>query len=300
MPKTVMELRDVKTHEVSIVDKGANKKGRFPIFKQESQMDEEIMKAVLETEVDEENSLADYVTKSELDDKGAMALKAALRILKSFKDKLTPDALNTLATIAGYEEPVSKAAPPKEAKKEDMEEEEEEEALAIKKSLDGMPDEVKEHFEAITKAQEEITKAQEDKIVKLEKALKQEQDRRELETWVAKAREDLVALPGKTPEEHGEAFKKMADADPKLAEDQYNILKSAADAVKKSALYSELGGRGQDTTGTAYSKIMKKAEQLIEKSSESMTKEQAFQKALVANPELYNDYMIENPAQGGR
>lgn len=296
MPKDLTELKDLKTHEVSLVDKGANKKKRFPIFKQESQMKDDIMKAVLNTEVEGEADLQEFIKKSELDENGTQAVTGALRILSSFKDKLPTDTLSTLATVAGYDEPVAKAKEPVPPKEEDKEDEEE---MEMKKSLEGMPEEVQKRFEEITKSHEEITKAQADKIESLEKSLKAEQDRRDLESWVTKAKEELSGIPNKTPAELGETLKKLADVDKDLAESQFKTLKEAADTIKQGALFKEIGGRGMDVAGSAMEKVNKKAQALIEK-SEGLTKEQAIAKVLESDSTLYAQYNEENPAQSGR
>jgi len=301
MPKEdLTEIKNVKTDEVSLVDKGANKKKRFPIYKQESPMNEDIIKAVLETQVDEETNIDEFIKKSELDETGAQVVKGALRLLAGFKDKLPTETLSELAKVAGYEVPVSKAKKEKEIPpKEMMEDEEDEEEMKMKKSLEALPEELRKEFETIQKAQN-------DKIAELTnqnqvfaKQLKEERDRRETEEWVAKCKEHLAALPGKTAQEHGESFKKMADADPELAKEQFAVLKAAADAVKEGNLYKELGGRGEDTTGSVMTKINKAAAKLMEGDSK-LSKEKAFLKALENDSTLYAEYMNEHPAQSGR
>lgn len=299
MPKELTELKDLKTHEVSLVDKGANKKKRFPIFKQESPMNEEIIKAVLETQVDEEASIQEFIDKSELDETATHAVTGALRILSSFKDKLPTDTLSTLATAAGYAEPVAKKeepAPPEKKKEKEMEDEEE---LEMKKSLEGMPEEVQKRFEEITKAHNEQIEELKSENAEVKKALKVERDQKELEDWVTKAKEELTGIPNKTPQELGESLKKLADVDKALADDQFATMKAAADTIKQSALFKEIGGRGMDIAGSAMDKVNKKAQALIEK-SEGLTKEQAVAKVFESDPALYKQYNDENPAQTGR
>lgn len=294
------EIKDARTDEVSLVDKGANKKKRFPIFKQESQMNEDIIKAVLETQVDEETNLDEFISKSDLDETGAQVVKGALRLLAGFKDKLPTETLSELAKVAGYEEPVAKAKKEKEFPPKEMDDEEEdEEEMKMKKSLEALPEELRKEFETIQKAQDEKIAELTAKNETFAKQLKEERDRRETEEWVAKCKEHLAALPGKTAQEHGESFKKMADADAELAEEQFKVLKSAADAIKEGNLYKELGGRGEDTTGSVMTKINKAANEL-RKSDSNLSKEQAFMKALENDPKLYAEYMADNPAQSGR
>jgi hypothetical protein len=300
MPKEdLTEIKNVKTDEVSLVDKGANKKKRFPIFKQESQMNDDIIKAVLETQVDEETNLDEFISKSELDETGAQVVKGALRLLAGFKDKLPTETPSALAKAAGYEEPVAKAKKEEEIPPKEMDEEEDEEEMKMKKSLEALPEELRKEFETIQKAQDDKIAELTTKNETFAKQLKEERDRRETEEWVAKCKEHLAALPGKTAQEHGESFKKMADADAELAEEQFKVLKSAADAIKEGNLYKELGGRGEDTTGSVMTKINKAAAKLRDGDSK-LSKEQAFMKALEDDPTLYAEYMNEHPAQSGR
>lgn len=298
MTKDLTELRDFKVKEVSVVDKGANKKKRFPIFKQEKPMNEEIMKAVLETEVEGEANLQEFIDKSELDEGGIDAAKGALRILSSFKDKLPEGTISKLAEIAGYDQPIIKEAKKEEAPQK--EEEEEEEETEMKKSLEGVSEEVKKQFEDIQKEHQAQVDALKAKNEEIEKALKEEKDRRELETWVAKAKEELDGIPGKTAEELGTELKKLADVDTEIADSQFNVLKASAEAIKEGNLLKELGGRGMDVAGSAMDKINKLAEKLIEKSSGELTKEQARVKIMDENPSLYTQYMAEHPEQQGR
>lgn len=300
MTKRISKLGSFTVDEVSTVDKGANRRG-FPIFKQESQMSDEIMKAVLETKVDEEANIAEFIKKNELDESAAEALTGTLRIVSSFRDKLPKDTLATLAEVAGYDMPVAKGAvigaektPPE--KKKDMEDKEEEE---MKKSLEALPEDVQKQFEAITKAQDDKIAELTAQNEKVEKALKVEQDTRELNVWIGKAKDELDGLPGKTPAELGAIFKKLADVDPDIANEQFEQMKNAAEAIKKGKLFDEMGGRGADTTGSGMDKINKAAKALMEK-SDGMTIEQAKVKVMEDNPELYDAYMDENPAQTGR
>jgi hypothetical protein len=273
-------------------------------------MDQEILKAVLEAQADGEEQLSEILTKSELDDKGIAAFKAAYRLLKGFEDKLPKEtALATLAELTGYKLPVEKAkgeVPPQFMSDEDKKKKEEEEKMNMKKSLEGLPEDIQKQFEEIEKANQakiDELSAKNAEVVKkneeIEKALKAEQDRRELESWIAKAKDELDGIPGKSSDELGATCKKMADVDPELANEQFEIMKKSSDALKQGALYKELGGKGADTTGSAYSKLQKKADAIIEKSDSALTKEQAFAKALEQNPALYQEYMNENPSQMG-
>ena len=297
----INELTDLKALEVSLVDKGANKKKRFPITKeQDMELDKEILEAVLKTEVDEEADLFEYLEKAKLSPKGQNAVKAVLRMLNAYKDELPSDVLNKLADVAGYPAPKEAKkqkekedeypAPKKKAKK--PEEEEEMKEKEVKKELTPEAEEIlkaqKTELDDLKKRNEEVTKA-----------LKEETDKRELDDWIRKAETDLAFYPGKNAQELGESLKKMADLDPEIAKTQFEAMKAASDALKESNVLKEAGDFGKSTEGSAWSKIQKMAEGLVEKSADAaFTKEKAVALVCERQPELYTQYLLENPQMG--
>jgi hypothetical protein len=270
------ELYNLKTKEVSLVDKGANNKKRFPVFKkQENNMDKDILKAVLETDVDEEAGLLEWAQKSNVSEKGTTAAQAALRILSSFKDELSKETLAEVAKAAGFEFPKGDKEEEKKKKaKAEKEEDKDEMEKEVKKELD-VSDDVKAHYEAVAKAQNEQIEALKTQNEKIEKALKDEKDTRRLEHWVLKSKESLAFVPNKTSDELAATFKQLEDVDPKLAEDHFESMKKMSDAVSKSALLEELGGRGLSSSSTL-EKIEKGAEIYRQKANTNMSQEEAY------------------------
>jgi hypothetical protein len=296
MKKKLTELHNLKAVEVSLVGQGANLKKRFPIFKQENNMDEEILKAVLETDVDEEAGLIEWAQKTKVSDKGTEAAQGLLRILSSFKDELSSDVLKQVVKAAGFEMPEEDKKKKKEKEKvakPKEEEEEEMEAKKVKKELD-IPDDVKEHFEAIQKAQDAKLEALTAQNEKVEKALKEEKDTRRLEHWVAKSKENLEFVPNKTAEELAVTFKKLEDVDPELAESHFEEMKHMSETVAKSALLEEMGSRGM-AAGSVMEKIEKQAEIYRKNAKEPMSAAVAYDE-YIQTPEgqkLYADYEQE-------
>lgn len=268
---------------------------------------EEILKAVLETEVDEEADLEDWIKKQKLSDKGVKAVKAALRMLSAYKDELPKDVLSKLASVAGYpapkkakekEEEEDKYPSPKKKAKAKEEEEEDDKMKKVKKGLD-VPKEVQEHFDTVIKAQNDRFDALKEQNEKVEKALKAEKDERELQDWITKAENDLSHLPGKTSEELAKDLKKMSDFDPEMAKKQFEQMKSASETIAKSEMFQELGGSGQGVGGSAWDKIVKAAQGLVEKSGAELSEAQAIDRVLTTSTgqELYSEYLKEHPAQ---
>lgn len=305
-------LTELHTQEVSLVDRGANKKKRFPIFKQENPMTDfnEILKAVLETELDEESDLDSWVQKAQLSEKGVGAVKAALRILAAYKDELPGDTMDTLSQLAGFEK--SKPVETKKAKQakacgptNDEEEEEimdEDKSKEVKKEFAGLPEAVRAEVETVLKSRDDELAALRARNEEITKALHTEKDIRELGEWVAKAEKDLSHYPGKSSRELGEMLKKLSDVDPTLAASQFDTMKSASDAMRDSVVLKEAGGSFRDVTGSAWNKIEQLAEGIFEKSEDpKMTQQRAMAKALETpkGRKLYNEYLSENPKQSG-
>lgn len=233
MTEKITELTELKALEVSLVDAGANKKKRFPIFKQELDMDE-ILKAVLETEVDEEAKLGEWLEKAKLSDKGKAAVTSVLRMLSAYKDELPKDVLDALAATVGYDKAKAKKEEPKKEEDEEMTEEKKE----VKK------EEMDPEVAAVMKAQAtemEALKAQNEQITK---ALRAETDARKLMEWTAKAEQELSHYPGKSAKELGLMLKTAEDKDPEFAKQQFEVLKSASVAFAASPILKEAGRTG--------------------------------------------------------
>lgn len=297
--KDLTALVNLKAMEVSLVDAGANLKKRFPVFKQkESSMNEEILKMVLQTEVDEEARLEDWISKAKLSDKGKEAIKGALRLLSGYKDELPGDALEKLAEAAGYSTPKAKEQTKKGCGDgEDESPLPEEGKQTMKKALDDP------EFAAVFKAQQDELTALKSVNENVTKALKVEKDKRELNEWTQKAREDLSHFPGKSSEELGVMLKALSDQNPESAKAQFELLKQASEAMKTSAILKEAGQFGGDSKPTsAWVEVELIAKELVQKSTDrDFTKEKAIDLVLQRDPDLYNRYLKENPAQcGGR
>jgi phage-related protein len=285
MTKQLTALPELEVAEISTVKRGANQKSRFPIIKEEG-MDQEILKAVLETEAENEKELDELLAVAKASDKGASAAKSALRILQAFKDEMPESVMNALQKVAGIG--------PKEKAKKETDEEEDVMETKVKKA--------EEVPEVEDKAQV-ILKAQADQIAALTKQLEEQKDQRELETWIAKAEKDLSHFPGMSFEEMGKQLKSLSDIGPEVAQKQFDSMKAASDALKESAIFKEAGKKNTNDPGDAWSQIVKLADGLVEKSNDvNFSQPEAIAKVLETprGSELYTKYLEENPAQCGR
>jgi hypothetical protein len=301
MPKELTELSNFPPEEVSLVDKGANKKPRFPITK-ELGMDQEILKAVLETPTDENASLEEWVKKADLSDKGSSAVEGIVRILNGFRDELPEDVFSVLTKAAGFPVPEDEDEEKKKKKKACPEEEKEMKEEKVKKEVTPSEAQPVENNDAVLKAYKtelDALKAQNEAV---EKALKEERDQRILTSWVQKAKEHLSYLT-ETPEELGATLKDLAEVKKEMADKHFEQLKKASDAIKNSEIFEEKGlaGHGAVKADSAWGKIKEIANGFVEKSGHEMTEAQSINKALFTEKgkKLYEQYLDENPAQTG-
>lgn len=146
-----------------------------------------------------------------------------------------------------------------------------------------VPEELKEQWATLQKSQ----KAQAAEIEKLQKAAARKE-------YIEKAA-SFKAVPGASIDELGELLMKAHDAG--HGEDLEKVLKAANAAMEKSGLFGELGSDLPDDTSDAQAKIEKAASELMQKSSEKMTKSQAIREVLRQNKELAREYRAAGAAQ---
>lgn len=261
MPK----LRNLEVVEVSFVPRGANRK-KFFLIKQMMEVKklEEVIKEILEMELDNEEKIDEVLKKAELSEKARNAVKGALKILVAYKDELPKDILKTLADLAGYEYAEPEEYPEPGTKKEKE-----------KKMDENIPPEIKAKLEALWKEKEE-----------LRKALEAEIEQRKIREYIAKA-EEFKNLPT-NPQELGLILKNIAEKLPEDYEKIERLLKAADECIKSSEIFSEKGS-SLGGTSDVWKKIEALAESYIQKDGR-LTKEQAIAKVLEENPELYKEY----------
>jgi len=277
----VMEDGSPGPHEVSVVDKGANKKKKFPITKGLDNMNEEMIKALLEARLEGEEAVNEAIKKAKLSDKAAAAVKNALKILKAFEGELPEGLVKSLASLE-----VAKKEDPKGSKKpEDF-------MNKIKKQLDS---DSQQHLEVLKKAQDaqlEAIRKQSDAQAAELRAMK---DAAALKAWQDKAETDLSHYPGKSTSEMAVMLKSLAATDQKQADELFTSMKAASDALKQSTILKAAGkvGTGQGLGGSVVAKVEKMAADIISKSADGMTKDEAIVRVLSSQPDLYTQYTAE-------
>ena len=212
----------------------------------------------------DEKAIEEMVSKASLTDSQKTAIVAAMKELGKMPEDEFKSAHAALAKLLGFGS----------AKKPDEPE-----------PKPDLPPEVKAEWEALQKSRDEDRKALEE----LQKSVAAERDQSAKMAQIAKAAQEFVAVP-MASEKLGELLHVVRKADEAQAGVLEELLKSTNEALRQSALFSEMGsvgGRG----GSVVEKIEGMADQLIQKSEKRLTKEQAFTQVLADNPDLYNQFL---------
>lgn len=294
---TINALTDLETLEVSLVKRGANKK-MFALAKSEDAMNgfDDVLKAVLETETDDEGKIAEAFGK-DLSERGVGAVKGALRLLSAFKDELPQDVIARLAKIAGEEgedDEEEKPAADDPAEKQEGEDYEYDSPTEKTMKTEELPEGVRADVEKLFKSHKDAV----EKAAKLEELLQAERGERIRRDFVAKAEKQFGAIPGKTAAEIGLLLKSVHDVDAKAGEQLEELLTAANDVIAKSGLLAEAGS-SKPSNGNAWERIEAIAKG-IRDADPKVSVAKSMDLAMNQNPELYAEYAQDNPRQFGR
>ena len=293
--RRVTSLKDVRTHEVSLVESGANLKRRFPIMKAargNTMKMENILVEVLKAEGRSEAiaKLEEDMEKMELPEDAKAAISAAMKLLESFSDMMpVSDALQALRTANGEKVEVEiEASEEEEAEKAEHEDEEmkkEDEEEELKKSLGELPDAARAAVEALWKSNRELV----EKSQKLESELGQELAKRERGEFIAKSEKSLCNVPGHSLEEVCDLVLEAKARDEDFGARIEKALTAASNGMKGGATLVEAGSNAPvEAPSDAWERIQQLANEEVEKSGGSMAS--AIAKTIQTNPALYAEY----------
>ena len=293
--RRITSLKDVKTLEVSLVERGANLKRRFPLMKARGETMGEILVEVLKAEGQSEAVLKlESMLKEEMPEDAKAAILAAMKLLEAFSDIMpVGDALAALGGASGEEVEAAEEEPAEEDEAEKMEEEDDE----LKKTLDNLPPAAQAAIDAIWKDREELVA----KSAELEKSLGEEIAKRSRREYLGKAEKTLCNIPGHSLDEVVDLMIEVKATNEELGARVEKALEASSAALQGGALLVEAGRSVPDTTGgDPWAKIQKIAKSEVEKSSGALTMPQAIAKTIQTNPALYAEYNEERNNQGGR
>ena len=298
--RRVTSLKDVRTHEVSLVESGANLKRRFPIMKAargNTMKMEDILVEVLKAEGRSEAiaKLEEDMEKMELPEDAKAAISAAMKLLESFSDMMpVSDALQALRTANGEKVEVEiEASEEEEAEKAEHEDEEmkkEDEEEELKKSLGELPDAARAAVEALWKSNRELV----EKSQKLESELGQELAKRERGEFIAKSEKSLCNIPGHSLEEVCDLVLEAKARDADFGARIEKALTAASNGMKGGATLVEAGSNAPvEASGDAWQQIQQLAREEIQKAGGKMDMPVAIAKAIQTNPKLYAEYQAD-------
>ncbi len=252
-------LTELKPIEISIVDKGANKR-KFLILKRKGHIMSDLINKVLEMSIEDEDKLNEELVKAQLDEEAVEAIKAALKLLRAVKDKLPAGAADTvfsaLAQWAGYGYPQAGIVKPvttyTEYPKPDYGKKKQEELM------EKIPAELKTELEALWKAKSDELDSLKKRTEELEATLKKEAEEKERLAFVEKAK--ILKTIGDN-EKVGNLLYKFFKIAPEEEKELEDLLTNINNAIEKSSLFKEIGTTSNSPM-SAREKIQKAAEKL--------------------------------------
>lgn len=282
------ELRELETVEVSLVDKGANK--RVFAIKKSERKNMKVIDAILSTPFEKEDVVLEALKKAELSNQAVEGVKSAIQILSAFQEEVPENLIKDLMRLGGLakEEEEEEAEPVEETEEEATEKQEEgegqeEDEDELQKRLSNLPTNVRSMVEQLWKSNRTaITKAE-----MLEAKIKKAEDEKRLGECVVLAKE-LSALPVES-EQLG-AFIKSMDND-ENSDFVLSLLKSTNELIAKGGITDEIGKSTSGGELNAIAKAERMADVMVEK--DGVTRAKALATVWKSNPNLYAEYQQE-------
>ncbi len=267
---------------------------------------QELLTSVLSTEAEGESEMVSTLKKSGASDEAVEVATASFRIQAGFADKLSKSEFAEVVKASGY---VTKAENPfapadddemsdEDKKKKDAADAKakaEAEKKKAEKSLPAdMPVEMRKAYDEQAAQLEVVRKEAADSAAQVH-ALRKEAEKRD---YIQKCEDNFSHVPGMTTEEMGVMLQKAYEVSEDFGKQMEAQWSATSEAISKSALLSKQGGSHSVSTSSAQGKLETIAKGYVE-ADPSMTSAVAFSKAMVNNPELYDQYLADNPSQRG-
>jgi len=275
----IKRLKELETHEVSIVDRPANRR-TFLVLKNETSIGDKDMEdkilGLLDTPFENEEQYLETLKKNEMSDDAIQAIAAAMRLLKPHQETISGEALNVVKELLGIE------------KEEEITSEDNEGTTDTELDINEVPEDVRNQVESLFKSQSEaIQKAEELEkeinVMKAEKLRKQ---------FITKAESDFGSVPGTTAVDLGELLQELTAVAPEATAKIESILESVNKAMETSEVLEEAGQAVLEESGTAWDKVEARAVEL-RKVNPDLSVYQARAKVLESNTELFQAYNNE-------
>ena len=288
--RPINKLVGTKTAELSLVPRGANGR-RVAMTKEHDMSFDEVLKQVLATEAEGEADHMTALAKSGVEGDALEAARAQFRMMSGFSDQLSVDDLAAIGKAAGYD--IAKAVKPEEGVRDDK-----------TRARSGKPDPKASQTDRLGKeaqqAVDEVRKELDDERsarVALEKQIGDMQRDSIRKEFVTRCEKEFSHVPGKTAEQLADILLQSSEPVRKELEEMWA---SMSETVKKSDLIRGAGTPGGGHSGAAgHDQLTTIAKELMAKDKE-LTYAKAYDQAYRENPQHYQDYLAENPAQSSR
>jgi hypothetical protein len=271
-------------HEGWLVIKSDNLTGMDDLLsdlnKEDNNSDESLYQKGTEEETmaqdDTQNVIEEAKTTPELEidkamhngeDKKKMSYDDMMKKIKMLEDEL--------ATATGK----LKKSEDDEMKKED-----------ITSLIKSAPEPIREMLESMEKSAKEA----QNRVAEIELVLKSERVARADEEAVEKAK--AWKFLGLDAEKIGPALRQLAEINSDLAKSVEEALSSVNAQAESANIFAEIGKSANPATGNAYDQLTSLAKSVTE-TKKGVTFEQAFSNAVIANPDLYSQYLTEKGAK---
>lgn len=203
------------------------------------------------------------------------------------KKKMSYDDM--MKKIADLEEELDKANK-KLAKMMEPKEDDEMKKEDITSLIKSAPEPIREMLESMEKSAKEA----QSRVAEIELVLKSERVARADEEAVEKAK--AWKFLGLDAEKIGPALRQLAEVNSDLAKSVEEALTSVNAQAESANIFAEIGKSANPATGNAYDQLTSLAKSVTE-TKKGVTFEQAFSSAVIANPDLYSQYLTEKGAK---
>jgi hypothetical protein len=310
-------LKDLATYEVSFVPKGANKKKRFLVVKENGEIDmDKLLEMILKEGLKDEEQVSKVAKSLGLDEDGEKALKAVMKLCGE-GSPLSAEKLGKALKEMGVDmgDAPAKEEPPKSTEKEETTPPAPDNETPVNKEdntkkggsmptkvpiqkedgswdLSGVDESIRQVLEVVCKSNEKLAKSlttQKDENKSLAEKLAAETNARVLKEFEERAKE--YGHVGDDAKELAKVLKAAHDADPENGKAVEAILKAANEKIEAGKVFEEVGTSGT-TGGSAWQKIEKSAEKMREDKPE-LTTEAAIDLVMKHNPKLVEEHYAE-------
>lgn len=269
-------------HEGWLVIKSDNLTGMDDLLsdlnKQNNQSDESLYQKGTEEEPMAQDETQDVIDKAMHEDKKEKNMN-----MEEDKKKMSYDDMKK--KIAELEDELDKAKKKLAKTKEKDEEMKKEDITSLIKEA---PEPIRQMLETMEKSANEAKI----RVAEIEEVLKSERIARANEESIEKAK--AWKFLGLDANKVGPALRQLAEVDADLAKSVEEALSSVNAQAESANIFAEIGKSANPATGNAYDQLTSLAKSASE--NKSMTFEQAFSEAVLANPDLYNQYLSERGA----